>query len=105
MESAGGGAMGCFGVCMGPSAFGGGKKKQSVKNVMQSKWGLQLSKKVTEIFQENNQDCVPDWLENFLTRFGEERDDIIEQGFTFQDAFSKVIKKLSKIKYKKVNGV
>ena len=24
-ESMGGGAMGCFGVCMGPSAFGGKK--------------------------------------------------------------------------------
>ena len=38
-------------------------------------------------------------------RFGEEREEIIDQGYQFQDAFQKVIKKLSKIKYKKVNGV
>ena len=59
----GDGSMGCFGVCMGPSISK--RKKIDKKNQIKSKWGNQLSKKVYEIFEENNGDCVPEWLNNF----------------------------------------
>ena len=55
--------MGCFGACIGPSISK--RKKTEKKNKIKSKWGDQLSKKVYEIFEENNGDCVPDWLNNF----------------------------------------
>ena len=57
-------------------------------------WYEKTYNKMDEIFRQNNQDNVPDWLDGFLDdlQVQKVKDQIIEKGLSYQGEFEKLIK-------------